>query len=185
MVTYTVMLACKGRERNSHVGLGQRCRRKHNDKHTDTSRQTRMFCLWLTSPHRRAQWMPVLYIGNSAWSVRTNKKEEKHLSCASTHTYLMLFADCCSLIYFDICIFYFPEVCEYINMYYWWCVVVQSTRMRGFFFIQKMFLNYYYFFYSGCSYWGRRLLGRQYRCVSASNKVWNELSLHVVDHSLY
>lgn len=47
------------------------------------------------------------------------------------------------------------------------------------FFIQEMFLIFGYF-YSGCSYWGLRLLGLQFHCVSASNKIYIKKVPHVI-----
>lgn len=116
------------------------------------------------------------------------KQTKNNVYCASTHTYLMFDANgwlSSLILIFPIIVFYFSNVCEYINMYYWWWrVVVPSTRMRFSSFFSGLFVffdtqnvsNFWgcllcFVFYSGCYYWGLEMTGTAVPLCSASNKM--------------
>ena len=119
-------LAC----RTERWGWGQNVRSTTKSTQTQSG-QTCMICSVQTDTVCTAT--PVLYFQKRCM-IGNNKTKRKKCVVPARIIIWCLMPIVVSF-YFDIFIlvFYFSNVCEYINMYYWWwCVVVQSTRMRIF-----------------------------------------------------
>lgn len=75
-------------------------------------------------------------------TVQTNKQKTMYIVPARILIWCLMPMVGCLVwfLIFPVIVFYFLNVCEYINMYYWWWrVVVQSTRMKFFFIYMKCF----------------------------------------------